>query len=176
MKSLKKKLADDNLSLLDVGECWLHKVHNAFSHGLDSFAVEVESAVVDAYYFFKHSSVQSSHLKEQQKVLGLPETVFLRHVSSRWLSLMPALERLLEQLPALKSVLAAEAPVRSSGSIKERLRKNISNKEFHAKALFVKNAAETFAKFLTLFQKSEPLIHILHSECVTLLKKSWEGS
>lgn len=146
-------------------------MHNAFSHGLDSFAVEVESVVVDAYYFFKHSSVQSGHLKEQQNILGLPESVFLRHVSSRWLSLMPALERLLEQLPALKSVLAAEAPVRSSGSIKERLRKNINNKEFHAKALFVKNAAEMFSKFLTLFQKSEPLIHILHSECVTLVKK-----
>lgn len=134
MKSLKKKLADDNLSLIDVGECWLHKVHNAFSHALDSLAAEVESAVVDTYYFFKHSSVQSSYLKEQQNILGLPEAVFLRHISSRWLSLMPALERLLEQLLALKSVLAAEAPVRSGGSIKERLRKTINNKEFCTKA------------------------------------------
>lgn len=84
---------------------------------------------------------------------------------------MPALERLLEQLAPLKSVLAAEAPVRSSGSIKERLRKTINNKEFCAKALFMKNAAEIFTKFLTLFQKSEPLIHILYSECVTLVEK-----
>lgn len=171
MKSLKRKLAD-NLSLIDVGECWLHKVHNAFSHALDFFAAEVESAVVDTYYFFKHSSVQSTHLKEQQNILGLPEAFFfLRHISSRWLSLMPALERLLEQLAPLKSVLAAEAPVRSSGSIKERLRKTINNKEFCAKALFMKNAAEIFTKFLTLFQKSEPLIHILYSECVTLVEK-----
>ncbi|KAH7936785.1 hypothetical protein HPB49_004444 [Dermacentor silvarum] len=84
---------------------------------------------------------------------------------------MPALERLLEQLPALKSVLAAEAPVRSSGSIKERLRKTINNKEFCIKALFVKNAAEIFTKFFTLFQKSEPFILILYSECVMLVKK-----
>lgn len=167
MKSPKKTLADDHLSLLDVGECWLHKVYNAFSHGLDSFAVEVESA----HYFFKHSSVQSSHLKEQQNVLGLPETVFLRHVSSPWLSLMPALEQVLEQLPALESVLAAKAPVRSNG-IKECSSKSINNKEFHAKAFFADNAAEMFAKFLTLFQKSEPLLHILHSECVPLLKNS----
>ncbi|KAH9377158.1 hypothetical protein HPB48_017928 [Haemaphysalis longicornis] len=84
---------------------------------------------------------------------------------------MPALERLLEQLPALKSVLAAEAPVCSSRGIKECLKKSINKKEFHAKALFVKNAADIFAKSLTLFQTSEPRIHILHSECVTLLKK-----
>lgn len=82
MKSLKRKLADDNLSLIDVGECWLHKVHNAFSHALDFFAAEVESAVVDTYYFFKHSSVQSTHLKEQQNILGLPEAFFFFCVTS----------------------------------------------------------------------------------------------
>lgn len=50
--SLKTKLASENLSLEDAGECWLHKVHNAFSKGLDAFAVEVETAAVDTYYLF----------------------------------------------------------------------------------------------------------------------------
>lgn len=44
-------------------------------------------------------------------------------------------------------------------------------KTFHAKALFVKNAAELFTGFLKLFQKTEPLVHVLYNELVLILKK-----
>lgn len=128
MKSLKKKLVREHGSLVDVGECTLHKVHNAFSHALDSFGTEVETVVVDTYHFFKNSAVQSANLKEYPKLSGLPEAVFLHHVNCRWLSLMPALDHLLEQFLALKSVLSAESPMRIGGSVKARLRSNLNEK------------------------------------------------
>lgn len=46
MKSVKSKLKQRiNPNLVDVGECTLHKVHNAFSKGLDSFFSYVEQLI-----------------------------------------------------------------------------------------------------------------------------------
>lgn len=73
MKAVEKK----ELHLIDV-----LPPHNAFSHG-----TEVETVVVDVYYFFK-SAVQNA--SAQQEVLPLPSNVFLRRLSSRWLTLRPA--------------------------------------------------------------------------------------
>lgn len=150
-------------------------MHNAFSRALDSFGSEVETVVNDVYYYFKHSAAQCGLLKEQQQVLGLPEAIFLRHVNCRWLSLVPAVDRLLEQIDALKSVLSANTPVRAGGNIAKRLRSSLNDKTLCAKALFVKNAGELLTRFLKLFQGTEPLLHILYDEMVMLLKKSWEG-
>lgn len=35
--------------LVDVGNCNLHKVHNAFAKGLDAFGVDVEEVVRNIY-------------------------------------------------------------------------------------------------------------------------------
>lgn len=172
MKSLKNKLIQQHGPLIDIGECSLHKVHNAFSRALDSFGSEVETVVNDVYYYFKHSAAQCGLQKEQQQVLGLPEAIFLRHVNWRWLSLVPAVDRLLEQIDALKSVLSANTPVRAGGNIAKRLRSSLNDKTLCAKALFVKNAGELLTRFLKLFQGTEPLLHILYDEMVMLLKKN----
>ncbi|KAH9384383.1 hypothetical protein HPB48_026390 [Haemaphysalis longicornis] len=37
--------------------------------------------------------------------------------------------------------------------------------------LFLRNSAELFSEFQTVFQKEEPLVHIVHSECIELVKK-----
>lgn len=111
MKSVKSKLKQRiNPNLVDVGECTLHKVHNAFSKGLDAFCSDVEQLVRDVYYYFKHSSVRSESLKEQQELLGLIPHVFLRHVSNRWLTLQDSLGRVLEQFTALQSFFCGEEP------------------------------------------------------------------
>ncbi|KAH7974430.1 hypothetical protein HPB49_015487 [Dermacentor silvarum] len=69
LKSVKRKL-DEELScnILNISECNLHKVHNAFSSGLSTFKSDVELLVIDVYYFFKHA-VRSSNLQEKQKDL-----------------------------------------------------------------------------------------------------------
>lgn len=173
MKSLKKKLMHDvNPTLLNIGECSLHKIHNTFAKGIEAFGNNVESTLMDAYHFFKNSAVQSAVLKENQRCLGLPESVFLRHVSSRWLSLGPALDRFIEQYPALKSmVLDVQQGPRAAGTVYKRLRENLSKKDLLATALFLRNVADLFVGFLELFQRSEPLVHVLYEEMVKLSKK-----
>ncbi|XP_077542137.1 uncharacterized protein LOC144154903 [Haemaphysalis longicornis] len=171
MKSLKRRLKEDiSPALLDIGECSLHKVHNAFGHALAAFGSDVEAALVDTYCFFKNSASRSERLKASQIALNLPENVFLRHVSSRWLTLGPALDRLIQQLPAVKEVVLSDRNARG-GVLYNRLKLSLTDKAFLAKALFLRNCTDLFVGFLTLFQKTEPLLHVLFSEMEVLIKK-----
>ncbi|KAH9377748.1 hypothetical protein HPB48_014393 [Haemaphysalis longicornis] len=91
MKNVKAKLKRRvNENLLDVGECSLHKVNNAFSYRLDVFCYDVDELVRDGYYYFKHA-VQAEALKEQ--VLGIAPHVFLRRISNRWVTLQDSHSR-----------------------------------------------------------------------------------
>lgn len=172
MKSVKKKLKEQlGPYILDIGECNLHKVHNAFSTGLSAFGSDVELLVIDVYYFFKHA-VRSSSLKEQQRDLGIPEHVFLRHVNNRWLTFLDSLERVLEQYEALKAFFSTEAAARPSGAVlRNRLAMALSDKKMRAKMLFLRSTAELFVGFQATFQRQEPLIHVVYSESVSLVKK-----
>ncbi|XP_037523348.1 uncharacterized protein LOC119400398 [Rhipicephalus sanguineus] len=173
MRSLKKRLKEDvNPALLDISECSLHKVHNAFAKGLEAFGDTVETTLLDIYHFFKNSAVQSATLKATQRFLGLPENVLLRHVSSRWLTLSSALDRFIQQHEAVKeTVLGAQQKSRAGGNIYRRLKEKLMKKDLLPKAIFLRNVADVFVEFLTLFQRREPLLHILYEEMVKLVKR-----
>lgn len=172
MKSVKAKLKRNvNPNLVDIGECNLHKVHNAFAKGLDVFCSDVEELVRDVYYYFKHA-VRAEGLKEHQKTLGIAPHVFLRHVSNRWLTLQDSLSRVQEQFMALQSFFSEkDVTVQRSDAQTQhnRLASAFSSKTLYAKILFLKNAAELFVGFQKLFQRQEPLLHILHSELLALV-------
>uniref|UniRef100_L7M0A4 HAT C-terminal dimerisation domain-containing protein n=1 Tax=Rhipicephalus pulchellus TaxID=72859 RepID=L7M0A4_RHIPC len=172
MKSVKRKLNEEHGgTILNIGECNLHKVHNAFNTGLNAFGSDVELLVIDVYYFFKHA-VRSSNLKAHQKDLGIPEHVFLRHVNNRWLTFLDSLERVLEQYDVLKAFFRSEAVVRPSGAVlRDRLAAALSDKKIKAKMLFLRSTAELFIGFQAIFQRQEPLIHVVYSESVSLVRK-----
>ncbi|KAH8025584.1 hypothetical protein HPB51_010042 [Rhipicephalus microplus] len=103
MKSVRNKLQKHVApSLIDIGNCNLHKVHNAFGRGLDAFGLDVEEVVRNIYYYFK-GAVRAEALRECQDTLGISCHVFLRHVSNRWLTLQDSLCRVEEQFEALRT-------------------------------------------------------------------------
>lgn len=171
MKSLKNKLKELNPSILDVGFCSLHTVHNAFACGLNEFGGDVESLAIDLYYFFKRSAVQSEDLKKLQLELGLADHVFLRHVNSRWLTLQSSLDRIIEQFSALKAFFKKTTNSRTESERLNRLKAAFASNKLLSTMLFLRNVAEIFNRFLLLFQKDEPLVHILYDEMVLLIKK-----
>lgn len=164
-----------NPALLDISECSLRKVHNAFAKCLEAFGDTVETTLLDIYHFFKNSAVQSATLKATQRFLGLPENVLLRHVSSRCLTLSSALDRFIQQHEAVKeTVLGAQQKSQAGGNIYRRLKENLMKKDLLPKAIFLRNVADVFVEFLTLFQRCEPLLHILYEEMVKLVKRILE--
>lgn len=173
MKALKGKLKSINPQLLDIGECSLHKVHNAFGAALNAFGNDIESMILDLYYFFKRSAAQSEDFKQLQLEMNITQHVFMRHLSSRWLTLNESLYRFIEQFPALKAFFKRESKKFSTRESErwQRLCVAFSDKTVYAKALFLQNCSNLFSGFLLLFQKEEPLIHIIYDEMVSLVKK-----
>ncbi|KAH8034654.1 hypothetical protein HPB51_000134 [Rhipicephalus microplus] len=56
-------------------------------------------------------------------------------------------------------------------SLHNKLVSAFSEKQLLAKVLFLKNCAQLFSGFQLLFQKQEPLLHILHVELIVLVQR-----
>ena len=77
-------------------------VHNSFRKGVEGYGSDVENLCIDIYYFFRLSPPMREDYADVQQNLNLDEFVFLQHLQSWWLSLIPAIERVRKQFPALK--------------------------------------------------------------------------
>ena len=94
----------DNIKrdLVGIG-CTIHFVHNCLQHTVDTLPVCVENLVVKIYKFFHIYIVQVSELKEFCNFADVEYKRILQHGNTRFLSLLPALERILKMFEALKS-------------------------------------------------------------------------
>ena len=99
---INSKLKANYQRAVDIGPCQLHVIHNSFRKGVEGYGSEVENLCIDIYYFFKLSPPRREDYADVQQKLNLDEFVFLWHVQSWWLSLIPAIERVMKQFPALK--------------------------------------------------------------------------
>ena len=73
--------------LVDLGSCSIHTIHNAFGKGLEGL--------------FKYSAARCEDFREVQIEMDLDLTNFLQHTVVRWLSIGPAVKRILEQWEAV---------------------------------------------------------------------------
>ncbi|KAH6948290.1 hypothetical protein HPB50_023344 [Hyalomma asiaticum] len=170
MKCLKRKIkAELSPNMIDIGECGLHKVHNAFAAALDTFCQEVDSIVTDIHQYFK-CAMRHADIKDLQQKLGLPQLEFLRHVSSRWLTLLPSIQRVLELYDALKAFFSKSGEPKTSYVRHNRLAAAFADHTLRARLLFLKNAAQLFDRFQTLFQSKKPLIRVFYEEMVAIVK------
>ncbi len=102
-------------TLINIGSCNLHKVHNAFGKGIASFGKEAEDLALKLFYWFKHSAARREDYRIIQVELDLNEVVLLHHVPTHWLTPQPAVVRVLSQWPAIicyfKEVSSADKSV-----------------------------------------------------------------
>uniref|UniRef100_H2ZRT2 DUF4371 domain-containing protein n=1 Tax=Latimeria chalumnae TaxID=7897 RepID=H2ZRT2_LATCH len=85
------------------GNCHVHIVHNAVRHALNEFSVDIETVVLKVYGFFSVSAKRRENLKEFFDFLDVQWREILRRVTTRWLSLNPAISRMLQNWVAIKS-------------------------------------------------------------------------
>lgn len=168
MKSVKKEPEQTMTpNLLVIGECNLHKVH-------DAFGTDVELLVINICYFFKHD-ILSLHLKEQQRDLGIPEHVFLQHVSNRWLPFQGSLERVLKQHQALKASFHVEAEAQQTSAVlQKQLAMALADKKTPAKMLFLWNTADLFSEHFKHFLTGKnPLFILSVRRLLTSSRSCW---
>lgn len=83
--------------------CYAICLHNATRFSFEQIGVDIESLVLRVYGHFSVSAKRRAKLQEFCNFVDCEFSEILRHVSTRWLSLRPAIERLLKIYPAIVS-------------------------------------------------------------------------
>ena len=180
MRKLQQLITDKHPQFggfIDLGSCVLHIVHNAFGKGLEKYGKDIDQLCLDLHSLFKYSAARRQDYKELQLDLDVEMHTFQQHTEVRWLSIGPAIRRILEQWDAICEFInimgkdEKKAPksinFKRAASMLTGVEKDVTKTTLE----FLNSVIPLFESFLTLFQRSGPTIHMVYdSMCQTLLK------
>lgn len=161
-------MIDRGKGLVNIGTCNIHTVHNAFMKGLVELGECASELIIDVYNFFNDFPSRWEDFEAIQIQEMVPQNRFIKHVSSRWLTIDGAAKRVLQQWPALVKYFVTFIPRNKNNLTKTakynrivaRLKRNVMKAEL----CFVSCSAEIFSAFTGLFQRQEPLVHVLYDD------------
>ena len=152
--------------------CPCHIAHNAASNAADFLRkdtkFDVEELLIDIFFWFDKSTKRKSSLQEYCCFCDIEYRKIIKHVSTRWLSLLTAIERVLKQFSGLKSYFMSES---FSQARFIRLGDNFSNPMTEIYLLFYQSVLPIFTCFNLLLQREDPCIHLVFDQCEKLLSK-----
>ena len=168
---------------------WVHVASTQFTmhlaKGLKNVVKKLNSSAWIFMHSFKYSVARHEDFREVQIEMDLDLTNFLQHTVVRWLSIGPAVKRILEQWKAVTQFVTdlAKDPKKLPRSINfKRVHMMLNAKEKMVTRVlleFLNDVIPVFEQFLLLFQRASPVIHIMHdSMCdilVRLLKRFMKG-
>ena len=160
-RDLKNKVNDDyGTSLINIGSCGLHVVHNSFKRGINATGWQVSSFLSSLYYLFKDAPAR----KEDFATISGSTLMPLKFVSHRWLENVPVCQRAL--LIWDKVVLYVQAA--DGGKVSKPKNKSyevvkdcVQDPCFVAKLHFFKCIASQLQPFLSKYQTDRPMIPFL---------------
>uniref|UniRef100_A0AAQ6A1P8 HAT C-terminal dimerisation domain-containing protein n=2 Tax=Amphiprion ocellaris TaxID=80972 RepID=A0AAQ6A1P8_AMPOC len=94
-------------SLVGVG-CAAHIVHNAVQSAADTLPCDIENFVVKVFGYFHIYTVRTEELKDFCDFVEVEHATLLGTSRTRWLSLGPAVERVLKLYPPLQSYFRSQ--------------------------------------------------------------------
>ena len=151
--------------LIDIGTCNLHMVHNVFLKSLNAFGNEISDFIIDIYYFFKQWPTRKADFEEIQRKFNKKNHSFIKHVSSRWLTISDAVKRILEQIEPLNEYFLKFIPRNRQLLLKtakyNRIQKVLKSDLTLPTLYLILESSSIFSSFLLTFQKNTPLIHII---------------
>lgn len=96
-----------NKVLVGVG-CPAHVLNNCIQHGTDLLEIDLQGLIMKIYNHFSIYTVRVESLKEFCDFVDIEYQQLLSHSKTRWLSLFPAIQRLTEMFPALRSFFLSQ--------------------------------------------------------------------
>lgn len=85
-EDLQKKVANDyGNTLINIGSCGLHVVHNSFKRGMEATGWQVSSFLSSFHYLFKNAPARKEDLVSTSGSTLMP----LKFVNHRWLENVP---------------------------------------------------------------------------------------
>ena len=111
--------------IFNFGSCYLHKVNNAFEKAFESLPINISDLVTDIKDFFDQSDLRWVCYSIIQNEKKLKKHKFLVHGKTRWTTIGPAVERIIEQLPALEHYFLVYIPKNDKTAVKNYYYKKI---------------------------------------------------
>ncbi|KAL4100954.1 hypothetical protein QTP88_020978 [Uroleucon formosanum] len=96
-----------NRDILGMG-CYAHIIHNSIQCASDCLPIDIESIVCKIFGFFHIYTVRVENLKEFCDFADIQYKDLLSHSKTRWLSLFPAIERIISIYNGLKSYFLSQ--------------------------------------------------------------------
>lgn len=175
--SVKQARGNGAPGLVDIGFCTIHVVSNSFRKAIEHYGKALEDLIINLYYFFKSSSARREDFEKVQNDLGLDEQLhFIRHVQTRWLTLIDALERLAARYEAAVQFFIHFIPSQPQNKdvmASERYKKIVTmlkDEETLVQLHFLISVKPVFDSYLRVFQTEGPLVHCLHQSMIDLIK------
>ena len=162
--------------------CTLHPTHTSLKEGLTKMDLDVDLFLVDIHGWFKLSTGRRQDLKELREQMELEGEMeaFLRHVSSRWCTMGPTVERILKHWRALCEYFCEYLHNSTEKShIEQRkteryqrivniLKPSVRKLSF-ARLKMVVYLCNKTQSYLKTFQAVRPMVHKLHMESCLLI-------
>ena len=172
--------------LMPWNPCVLHKVHTGYHNGIMEYGHDVENMAFDLHSWFKISPCKREDfvmvtVDFQSEIIfavfNKNESLFYRHVETRWLTLVPALEKVEQRWLSAKKYFLEYLP-----STKDFSKSTASNKRYSRivsifqkentiliQLAFVIDVSSPYTSFLTEFQSAGPKIHVLYQSMKQLV-------
>lgn len=151
------KKANPNLY---VQGCLCHLLHICAQKAAKRLHCDVESLLVDIYYYLDKSSKRKKILIDCQKACGLEPYKILKFVSTRWLSLLEAINRLLSQWNAIVEFFSSDLEFKQNAKFRN-IKKVILSPDTKLYLLFLEAVLPIFTTLNVKLQSDVPQIHLV---------------
>ncbi|XP_076033104.1 uncharacterized protein LOC143020558 [Oratosquilla oratoria] len=148
---------------ITIFRCVAHSIHLCSSEAAKTLPRKCEDLIRNVYTFFSHSAKRKHQFKDFQLFCGVKPHKILHPCATRWLSLLKAVERVVEQWQPLKlyfNDIKLEEKLESVDKICEAL----ESKAIYAYILFLKYILPHLNTANLIFQTKGPTLHIAHDE------------
>lgn len=102
-----KLSASTDKTLVGIG-CMAHIVNNCINNAADSLPIDAEVVIVKLFKFFHIYTVRVAELKDLCEFIDVEYRNLLSYSNTRWLRLLPALERVLQMMLPLKQYFSSQ--------------------------------------------------------------------
>lgn len=168
--SIMTRVLEKNPNTAFMG-CPCHIMHNTVSFAAKAYTevtgFNLEELAIDLFYYFDHSSKRKSNLQDYCEFNDIQYLEIIRYVSTRWLCLEMAVNRMLKLYDGLVSMFKSES---ENTPRFLRLQKAFSDPMTEIHLLFYSSAFPSFTTFNKFLQREDPCVQWVYGYITDLLK------